>query len=167
MGGYILLALARLAPQRMAGVILADTRETPDTPDAKKGRYETIEKVKREGVRVVAESMLPKMLTAHAPKAMAEEVKQIMLSSSPHGVVAALTAMAERPDSSATLRRIDVPALVMAGDADAITPPSDAARMAEALPRATPVTIRGAAHLANYEQPQQFNDAVSSFLRRL
>src|SRR5215210_7385072 len=40
MGGYIALALARLAPQRIRGLILIDTRETADTPDTKKGRYD-------------------------------------------------------------------------------------------------------------------------------
>ena len=38
MGGYICFAIARLAPERMRGLILIDTRETADTEEARKGR---------------------------------------------------------------------------------------------------------------------------------
>ena len=72
--------------------------------------------------------------------------------------------MAERPDSSDVLSGIRVPTLVVVGDADSITPPEDAQRMAKAIPGAKLVTIRGAAHLSNFEQPRQFNEAVAAFL---
>ncbi|HEX6178724.1 MAG TPA: alpha/beta fold hydrolase [Thermoanaerobaculia bacterium] len=167
MGGYIVFALARMAQQRMQGVILIDTRETADTPEARKGRYDTIEKVKQGGVSVVAESMLPKMLTAAAPRDMVDGARNIMMESSPAGVVHALRAMAERPDSTDILKQIDAPALVVVGESDSITPPADAERMARNMRNATLVTIRGAAHLSNFEQPEQFNEAVNAFLQRL
>lgn len=166
MGGYVLLAAARLAPQRFAGAILIDTRETADTPEIKKGRYETMKKVKEQGVKVVADAMLPKLLTPKAAPHLVEEVKTMMLSSSAAGVMAALKAMAERPDSSDLLPRLAVPALVVVGAGDTITPPSDSERMAKLLPRATLVTIPNAAHLSNLEQPAQFNEAIQEFLRR-
>ncbi|HUP47312.1 MAG TPA: alpha/beta hydrolase [Thermoanaerobaculia bacterium] len=164
MGGYICFAIARLAPGRMEGLILIDTREMADTAEGKRGRYEAIEKVKEKGVSVVADSMLPKMLTPSAPPGLVEEARQIMMTSSAEGVAAALRAMAGRPDSSDTLRRVEVPALVVVGDSDTITTPEDAERMAKTLRRATVATIRGAAHLSNLEQPEQFNSAVASFL---
>jgi 3-oxoadipate enol-lactonase len=163
MGGYICFAIARLAPQRMNGLILIDTRETPDTDEARKGRYDTIEKVRRDGVQVVIDSMLPKMLTANASAEMKERVREIMTSSSKEGVIAALRAMAERPDSSAT--RISVPALVVVGEEDTITPPADAERMARAIPKATLVRIVGAAHLSNYEKADAFNAAIQNHLK--
>jgi len=166
MGGYVLLAAARLAPQRFAGAILIDTREAADTPEIKKGRYETMKKVKEQGVKVVVDAMLPKLLTPKAAPHLVEEVKTMMLSSSAAGVMAALKAMAERPDSSDLLPRLAVPALVVVGAGDTITPPSDSERMAKLLPRATLVTIPNAAHLSNLEQPAQFNEAIQEFLRR-
>ena len=166
MGGYILLAAARMAPGRFAGAILIDTRETADTPAAKKGRFETMKKVKEKGVSVVVEAMLPKMLTSSAPRHLKDGVRSMMSASSAGGVMAALKAMAERPDSTEILPRLDVPALVIVGAEDTITPPSDAQRMAGHLPRATLVTIPNAAHLSNLEQPAKFNRAVQEFLRR-
>jgi pimeloyl-ACP methyl ester carboxylesterase len=67
MGGYVAFAALRIAPERFTGLILVDTKETADTEEARKGRFETIEKVKKEGVTPVVESMLPKMLTPSAP----------------------------------------------------------------------------------------------------
>jgi 3-oxoadipate enol-lactonase len=165
MGGYICFAIARIAPARVSGLILIDTRETPDNAEGKKGRYETIEKVKAKGVSVVVDSMLPKMLTPAAPPALVKETREIMMASSEAGVITALKAMAERPDSTETLRRIKVPTLVVVGDSDTITPPADAQRMAKLAPHATLATIKGAAHLSNMEQPEQFNAAVQSFLQ--
>jgi len=164
MGGYIAFAIARLAPERMRGLILIDTRETADTDEARKGRYESIEKVKKEGVRPLVESMLPKMLTPRAPREMRDRVREIMSSSSPEGVIAALRAMATRPDSTPLLQKIAVPTLILVGEEDKLTPPADAERMAAAINGAKLVRIEGAAHLSNYEKAIEVNRAVGAFV---
>lgn len=164
MGGYVLFALMRIAPERVRRLILIDTRETADTEQARQGRYEMIEKVGTGGIEVVIDAMLPKMLTKEAALEYVDEVRAIMSESTPAGVVAALDAMAERGDSSAALPRIAVPTLVIVGEDDPITPPSDAERMAAAIPHATLEVIGGAAHLPNIQQSQAFNAAVERFL---
>ncbi len=165
MGGYVCLALARIAPERMRGLILIDTRETADDAQGKKGRYDSIAKVRHGGIAPVVESMLPKMLSASASKELVAEVREIMESSSDKGVISALRAMAERPDSSALLPKLNVPVLVIVGDEDVITPPSDAQRMAAAIPNAKLVIIKAAGHLSQMEKPEEFNQAVKAFVR--
>jgi 3-oxoadipate enol-lactonase len=165
MGGYVAFALARLAPEKVGGLILIDTRETPDTDEARQGRIDTMKKVGEQGPHVVIDSMLPKMLTSGAPQEMKNRVREIMTSSSQEGVIAALRAIAHRPDSTKDLPRLDVPALVIVGEEDGITPPADAERMAGALRHATLVKIPNAAHLSNYEQAETFNAAVQDWLR--
>lgn len=167
MGGYIALAIARLAPQRMRALILLDTRETADTDEGRKGRYESIEKIKKEGITPIVDSMLPKMLTAEAPAEMRERVREIMSSTSADGAVAALRAMATRPDSTALLPKINVPTLIIVGEEDAITPPKDSERMAAAIRGAKLVRIAEAAHLASYEKPAEVNRAVAAFVSHL
>jgi pimeloyl-ACP methyl ester carboxylesterase len=167
MGGYVALALARIAPARLRGLVLLDTRETADTAEARKGRYDAIEKVRKEGVAPIVDSMLPKMLTADAPQETRDRVREIMSSTSAEGAIAALKAMAERPDSSRVLSRIEVPTLIMAGEDDTITPPSDAERMAKAIRGARVVRVPGAAHLANYEKPAAVNLSVGSFVAKM
>ncbi|HYC58759.1 MAG TPA: alpha/beta fold hydrolase [Thermoanaerobaculia bacterium] len=167
MGGYICFGIARLAPERMRALILLDTRETADTDEARKGRYESIEKVKKEGVQPIVEAMLPKMLTPAAPREMHDRVREIMSSSTPDGVIAALGAMATRPDSTALLQEIKVPTLIIVGAEDPITPPADAERMATGIRGARVVKVPGAAHLANYEKADEVNRAVAGFVRGL
>jgi 3-oxoadipate enol-lactonase len=164
MGGYICLALARIAPQRLRALILIDTKETADTDEARKGRYDSIEKVRKNGVQPIVDSMLPKMLTGAAPQEMRERVREIMTSSSREGVIAALTAMARRPDSTGVLPRVNVPTLVLVGEQDTITPPADAERMSKAIPRARLVRIADAAHLSNYEQAAEVNRVCGAFV---
>lgn len=163
MGGYICFAVMRLFPERVAGLILIDTRETPDTDDARKGRLDSVEKVKQQGVAPVADSMLPKMVI---DETLRPHVREIMMSSSPEFVKAALRAMAARPDSTETLSAIHVPTLIVVGEQDAITPPADAERMAKGIANAKLVRIPGAAHLSNLEKPEEFNAAVTAFLAR-
>ena len=161
MGGYICFAALRLFPERVSGLILIDTRETADTDEGRKGRYEMIEKAEREGVAPIAEAMLPKMLTASAPPETKQFVRDVMTSTSREFVIAALKAMAARPDSSSLLPKIAVPTLVIVGEEDPITPPKDAERMANAIPNAKLVKIARAAHLPNVERADVFNSAVT------
>jgi 3-oxoadipate enol-lactonase len=167
MGGYICFAAYRLAPERFSGLILIDTRETADDGEARKGRYDSIAKVRAEGVTPIVEAMLPKMLTPAASDVTRERVRTIMASASPAGVITALSAMAGRSDSSSLLTAIDVPTLIIVGEEDPITPPKDAERMAASLRDVTLVKIPGAAHLSNVEKPEEFNGAVETFLARL
>jgi 3-oxoadipate enol-lactonase len=164
MGGYICFAIARLAPQRMRGLILIDTRETADDEEAKQARSNSIEQVKQSGVKPIVDSMLPKMLTRNAPREMRERVREIMTSTSSEGAITALHAMATRPDSTAQLRKIQVPTLVIVGEEDTITPPADAQRMANAIAGAKLVKVEGAAHLSNYEKALDVNRAVGGFV---
>lgn len=167
MGGYICFAAARLAPERVAGLILLDTRETADTEETRKGRLASIETVREQGAGPIVDSMLPKLLTADAAPELVARVRAIMMSSSKAGVIAALRAMAERPDSTTLLPKLDVPALVVVGADDTITPPADAQRMARALPRAKAVVIPKAAHLANVERAEAVNAAIEEYLAAL
>jgi 3-oxoadipate enol-lactonase len=164
MGGYICFAIARLAPQRMRGLILIDTRETADSDEARKSRFDSIERVKQAGVKPLVESMLPKMLTRNAAREMRDRVRAIMNSTTAEGAIAALQAMATRPDSTPLLRAIEVPTLVIVGEDDPLTPPADAERMAAAIAGAKFVRIAGAAHLSVYEKAAEVNRAVGAFV---
>jgi pimeloyl-ACP methyl ester carboxylesterase len=114
--------------------------------------------------------MLPKMLT---PKTIAEKIDvantvRTMMSRQPvDGVVSALMAMRDRPDSTPTLAQISVPTLIITGAEDNLTPPKESELMRDALhvPGARLVVIPGAAHLSNVEQPEMFNQAVREFLK--
>lgn len=164
MGGYIAMAMARKSPDRIAGLILIDTREVADNEAARAKRQETIRAVEREGIEPVVRDMLPKLLRKNASPELVRRVETILRSSSAQGVISALAAMAGRPDSSKFLPKLDMPALVVVGSEDVITPVAESERMASSLPRARLQIIQEAGHLSNFEKPKEFNDAIRRFL---
>lgn len=170
MGGYATLALWRRHATRVRALVLADTRAVPDTPQARAGRYESAARARSNGVRVVAEAMLPGLLSARTRATRPDVVGRlvaIMEAASVEGVAGALEGMAERPDSTSLLDTIDVPTLVLVGDADTLTPPCEAELLAERIPAATLRVIPGAGHVTCMEEPETFNRELRAFLSGL
>lgn len=163
MGGYIVMQLLRDAPERIAALLLLDTRETADTEEGRATRFKQVQDVEKNGMGSVVEAMVPKVAIGTESR---EAIRRIMEEASPRGVIAALKAMAARPDSTETLRNANVPALVVVGDRDEITPPRDAERMVSLLPHAEEAPIAKAAHAANFERPEQLNPLIHAFLFR-
>jgi pimeloyl-ACP methyl ester carboxylesterase len=88
-----------------------------------------------------------------------------MIEAAPPKVVAdLLSALGSRRDSTEVLSRIKIPALVISGAEDAITPAAEARQWSAKIAGAKYVEIPGAGHLANLERPDLFNQAVSQWL---
>jgi 3-oxoadipate enol-lactonase len=165
MGGYAALALARRRPERLRALALVDTRATPDDDAGRVKRDEAIATVRSAGVAAIAESMLPRLL---APASLSngdlvERVRRIMLRQKPETIEADLTAMRDRPDASGSLSGLTIPTLVVVGEQDALTPPSDARAMADAIPGATLVAIPAAGHASPMERPGAVAKALGDF----
>jgi len=167
MGGYVAFALLRNASRYVRGLILADTKATADTPEGVEGRKRMIELVGAKGPVAVAEEMLPKLLgetTRRSRPVVVEQVRSLATSSSAEAIAGALRVLMTRPDSTPQLGSIHVPTLIVVGDEDTVTPPSAAAEMHRAIAGSELVTIPQAGHLANLEQPDQFDVAMAQFL---
>jgi 3-oxoadipate enol-lactonase len=164
MGGYISFALLRRHRARIARLILADSRAGADGDAAKQGREQNARLAEQQGPGAIADQMLPKLLAAAAPAALRDEVRRMIEANDRAGIAAALRAMAARPDSTPLLATIDVPTLVIVGAEDALTPPSEANALYEAIPGCRLVEIPGAGHLANLDAPEEFNAAMDEFL---
>lgn len=170
MGGYVAFEFVRRFPGRVRALVLADTRPQADDDDGRRAREENAQKVLREGMRPLVDSMLPKLLSASTRERRADVVERVsamMLAVRPEGAAAALRGMAVRRDQTELLSRIDVPTLVLVGTEDAITPPSDAEAIAAKIRGARLVRVEGAAHLSNVERPEEFNRALSDFVSGL
>ncbi|MEX2144489.1 MAG: alpha/beta fold hydrolase [Anaerolineales bacterium] len=167
MGGYIALAFARLFPERVGALLLISTRAGADSAEGKAGRDKTIAGVKEHGASAVSEAMYPKLLAPanyDGQPVVAARAKDLMLTASPAGIIAALSAMRDRPDSTPDLASIYVPTLIVHGRQDQLLPPSEAEAMAAAIKGSQLHLIDNAGHLPNLEQPEEFNRIVSNFL---
>jgi pimeloyl-ACP methyl ester carboxylesterase len=171
MGGYIALSIARLAPERLRALILLDSRESADAPEAADKRRETAARIRQDDSHdFLVEEMLPRLIstkTIDEQPALAASVRQMMSDASSEGVAAALLAIAERPDSAGVLKELKIPCLFIVGADDELTPVSDSRRMSSLAPDSRLTIIEDAAHLANMERPDDVNGAVQSFVTAL
>jgi pimeloyl-ACP methyl ester carboxylesterase len=171
MGGYVALSLAARYPTRVRALMLMDTKAAPDTPEAAQAREAMAQAViAADSAAPVVDAMLPRLfakMTREQHPERVEPMKDVMSQTSPRGIAGALRGMAARPDRRADLPKIVVPALVLVGDEDVITPVAESKSMAEALPNARLEVIRQAGHLAPYENPSDANAAILRFLKTL
>ncbi len=166
MGGYIAFAFWRRHPERVKGLVLLATRASADSEAARENRFRTIEAVQRDGLDSLVEGMIPKLLAPSTLKGKAHVVRKlrdIMYCATVEGVVAALRAMAHRPDSRPTLGTITVPSLIIAGREDALIPLDDAEEMALSIPDARLRVLDQAGHLVTMERPRMTARLLAEF----
>lgn len=167
MGGYVALALAKEAPRRLDGLVLADTRSTPDDEAGRAARDAMIALAWEEGPHAIAEAMLPKLLgvTSRLQRPeLTEVVRDLILRNTSAGIASAVRAMKLREDTTRWLAQVACPVLVACGAEDVLTPPAASEAMARALPAAELVILPGAGHLSNLESPAAFSAALAGFL---
>jgi 3-oxoadipate enol-lactonase len=169
MGGYAAFAMVRRHPERIRGLVLADTRAGSDSPEAKATRAAQAEKVRREGARTIADAVLPKLLGATSHRERPElvaRVRRIIEANPARGITDALAGLAARADSTPTLREIRVPTLVVVGEEDAITPFAEAETLQRGIAGSRLAVIPRAGHLSSLENPDEFNRQLRAFLGR-
>jgi pimeloyl-ACP methyl ester carboxylesterase len=170
MGGYGALAYHRVAPGRLRGLILADTRSAADSPAGREGRERMLDTVESGGAPAVAVEMLPKLVggTTHRsrPEVVAE-VRTLIEANCADGIRRSVVRLRDRPDATPQLAHIAVPVLVLVGEEDGITPIDDARGMASRIVDSTLAVVPEAGHLSNMENPDSFNAAVRPWLAGL
>ncbi|MEV6167890.1 alpha/beta hydrolase [Streptomyces sp. NPDC051954] len=167
MGGQIAMECYRLFPERIRGLVLADTFPAAETAEGKVLRNEMADRLPAEGMGGYADEVLEKMVAPYASPEVKAHVHRMMTATPPEGAAAALRGRAERPDYRTLLTRVTVPALVVVGADDEYTPVRDAEEMHAALADSTLRVVEGAAHMPNLERPAEFNDALQEFLVRV
>jgi pimeloyl-ACP methyl ester carboxylesterase len=153
MGGYCALAMARRAPERIAGLLLAGARAEDDTPDRRAGRAGTIELVRSEGAPGLWQDMRSKLFSAAADADVVERGRQLVLGQEPDDLVRAVEAIRDRPDSRDVLASLRSPVVVAVGEHDPFLPVDEA-------PPGRLHVFEGVGHLVSLERPTEFTNLV-------
>jgi pimeloyl-ACP methyl ester carboxylesterase len=168
MGGYVALRLASRHPGRLAGFVLISSRAGADSPEGRVRREAAVERIGRGEAAAFLDEFVPNLVgpstRQRAPRLLAE-LRALAGEVPDHVLAGCLAGMRDRPDSSAVLARLDVPALVIAGQEDGLVPPDEARAMAAALPRARLAVIPQAGHTPSVERPIPTAEAILAFLR--
>ena len=150
LGGYVALALARTAPDRVAGLVLAGSRAGPDTPERRETRDRMIELLHAEGLEgfaAAAPSPMPAGITADE-------------------LVGALEVLRDRPDATETLRGFAGPLLVVVGADDELLSEDEARNLAALAPHGRAEVVPDAGHVVSRDRPEAFNALLREFLSR-
>jgi pimeloyl-ACP methyl ester carboxylesterase len=172
-GGYVLFEFWRKSSDRVAGLVLANTKAQADTAAGRATRLEAAAKVMEQGTEPFFESMLPRLLGETTRKARPDLVQGalgMMQKMSPEDVAMVQRGMAERQDSVEILGTIHVPTLVVTGEEDVLTGVGDAQLIERHIPGSQMKVVAKAGHYSAWEQPgevgkmlRQFVDSVGTF----
>lgn len=176
MGGYIAMAMLRLAPERVAGLVLMSTKAAADDPSRRAARIATAAQVRRaRSTEALARTMPATLVSPHTAQSDPElvaRVAEMIRAARPEAVAWCQEAMASRPDSLTTLRSAGaLRSLVLCGDDDTVTPVADHNQLVAALRDAggqpERVVIPRAGHLAPLENPETVSRALCDWLMTL
>ncbi len=169
MGGRVAMEMARQAPQRIAGLVLADTGHHPLAPGEAEKREAKIALGHRDMAGLV-EDWLPPMVDAsrHEDAALMDDLRDMVLAAGPELHETQIRALMGRPDAGAHLGDLRCPLLLLVGETDRWSPPSQHEQIAAlaAGGESTLVTVPGAGHFLPLERPGAVAAAMRDWLAR-
>ncbi|MBX3456418.1 alpha/beta fold hydrolase [Ferrovibrio sp.] len=166
MGGYVALAIMRLAPQRVERLALLSTSARPELPATTEKRLAALDLARQQGIAAMAQaglerdfhSMSCRKQYAALMVAMAEEIGL-------PAVERQMQAVIHRFDARPALSAIRCPTLVLAGLQDEVTPPDCAREIAAHISGSELHLLPDCGHCANLEAPQAVNRLLIEWLR--
>ena len=165
-GGYIAFAFLRRHRDKVSALVLADTKSEADPPEGKEKRTNQQEQVRSEGTAGLIDALTGALIAEGTRNSKPDVVDRLrkLMDNPPAGFIGALEAMKNRPDSTGELSSIDVPTLVIVGEADGITTPDNARSLHQNIGGSRLVVIPEVGHLSNLEAPEAFTAALDEFL---
>lgn len=168
MGGIVAMEILRRAPDRVTRVALMSTNSLAETPQSA-AEYEPLISKLRSGQmdEAINGLMPPQHLAPGTTRAeVMDELTVMAKDMGADAIVRQIRALQRRRDYQSVLRRCKVPAMVLCGDQDGLTPVKRHRLMAELMPYAELRVIEGAGHLPVLEQPAATNDALHAWLKQ-
>jgi 3-oxoadipate enol-lactonase len=166
-GGYILFEFWRRFRPRITALALCGTRPQPDTAEGRTNRLKTAAAVLEQGTEAYFESMIPKLMgrtTVSTRPDLVAGARTMMRQMSAEDVNLVQRGMAERPDSVADLKTINVPTLIVIGDEDVFSTVADGELMRQNIAGSQLKVIPKAGHFAPWEQPGDVGPLLRQFL---
>src|SRR6056297_638122 len=168
MGGIVAMEILRRAPERVSRIALMDTNSLAETPQSATAYEPAIIKLRAGRFQDAAEVLLPP--DALAPGPQRSEIMAMLLDMAAHlgeaAIIRQIRALQRRRDYQSVLRRCKVPALVLCGAQDGLTPVKRHSFMADLIPYAKLQVIEGAGHLPTLEAPEATTDALLGWLQQ-
>ena len=166
LGGNVALDVLRRAAERVSRVVLIATDPLAEQPAAAAAREARIV-ASRSGrlTQAMVEEIPPQSLADTEWRQDVLALVQDMALGLGEGVFLRQSrALQRRPDMQKTMRRIKVPALILAGEADTLVPMRRQEFTAGLMPFGRLCIVPGAGHLPTLEQPDVVSDVIEAFM---
>ena len=166
-GGYILFEFWRRFRARVTSLALCDTRPQPDTAEARTNRLKAAAAVLEQGTEPFIESMIPKLIgrtTVATRPDLVDGARAMMRKMSAEDISQVQRGMAERPDSVADMKTINVPTLIAIGEEDVLSTVADGELMRQNIASSQLKVIPKAGHYAPWEQAEALGTVLRQFL---
>jgi len=166
-GGYILFEFWRRFRERVTALALCDTRPQADTAEARANRLKAAAAVLEQGTEPFIETMIPKLMgrtTVATRPDLVDGARAMMRKMSAEDISLVLRGMAERPDSVADLKSINVPTLIVIGEEDVLSTVADGELMQQNIAGSQLKVVPKAGHYAPWEQPEAAGTVLRQFL---
>lgn len=170
MGGYTVLNAVSRYASRFEALILCDTQCIADSSEAKEKRNKIIVQVKEGKINEFTENFLASVFCPESMKSKpvpVEKAKKIILYTSPLTIAGGLTALSNRSETCSTVNKISIPALILCGKEDTVTPVGQSVFLQSHIQNSELHIIENAGHMSNLEQPEQFNRHLGNFIQSL
>lgn len=167
MGGRVCMEMARLDPERVIGLVLADTGYH-GLRDGELKKRQAVVDLGHKSMPTLVDSWLPPMVNPdrHRDSDLMGNLRQMALQFDSVTHESWIRALINRPDAGSYLHAIHCPVLLMTGDRDNWSPISQHREMAELLPDSEFVVIDDAGHFAPVERPYVVCSSVIEWLGR-
>jgi len=163
MGGMTALWLALHHSDRVKKIIVANSAAKIGTADTWNQRIATVTK---DGIPSVARDVVARWFTPEFQKQepdVVDAMRKMLETTNPQGYIANCAAIRDM-DQRGSVARINIPTLIVSGECDPVTPPTEGDALANAIRGAKHVKLH-AAHLSNIECAAEFTNALSAFLK--
>lgn len=168
MGGYILLRALELYHNKFKGAIICDAKAESDNNPTKIKRAEQIQMLKAGQREQFAENFVKAALTEtnfNEKKELVDFIMEMISWQKTEAIEGALLTLAARTDTTESLEKVDLPALIMAGKDDKLVPAEFSKIIYGKTKNSEIQIIPDSGHFPNMENPEEFNKAILEFMK--
>jgi 3-oxoadipate enol-lactonase len=168
-GGYIIQRAYIKNPEKFRAIVLADTKGERDDDNGLISRSLAIKELKKGEKYKYLKEFLMKLLwkKSYENNELREYLEKIMMNQSVNGLCGALLALATRTNTIDNFSEINIPALILCGEYDVLTPIALSENLKRKIRQSELKIIKNAGHLSCIENPDDFNTLLNTFLENI
>jgi len=166
MGGRVAMEVVRLAPHRVARLMLLDTGYKPRAAGEAEKRMALVDLAHRDGMAALAAVWLPPMVHPDrvGDAALMEPLVQMVCRASPDIFEDQQRALLDRPDAAPVLRGLRCVTWILCGRNDAWSPLPQHQDIQAQVAGSKLVVIEDSGHMTTVERPDAVTEAMRGWL---